>query len=155
MRIHDSLIGAVLLLLSLAVLWHVQSFPPAPGQPYGPALFPGLIAAGMAIASAALTWQGWRAGGPLLAVGAGLRSPRHLAAFVAALAGSVFYILAVNTVGFILCSLVVLVALQLALGVRVPVALAVALLATLVIHTCFYKLLRVPLPWGWLQPIAW
>jgi putative tricarboxylic transport membrane protein len=155
MRIHDSLIGAVLLLLSLAVLWHVQSFPPAPGQPYGPALFPGLIAAGMAIASAALTWQGWRAGGPLLAVGAGLRSPRHFAAFVAALAGSVFYILAVDAVGFILCSLVVLVALQVALGVRVPVALAVALLATLVIHTCFYKLLRVPLPWGWLQPIAW
>ena len=116
---------------------------------------PRLIAAGMALASAALVWQGWRAGGPLLAAGAGLRSPRHLAALLAALGGAVFYILAVDAVGFILCSMVVLVSLQVALGVRVPVALGVALLATLVIHTCFYKLLRVPLPWGWLQPIAW
>lgn len=155
MRIHDSLTGALLLLLSLAVLWHVQSFPPAAGQPYGPALFPGLIAGGLALASAALVWQGWRAGGPLLAAGDGLRSPRHLAALATALGGMVFYILAVDTLGFIVCSLVVLIALQVALGVRVPVALGAALLATLVIHSCFYKLLRVPLPWGWLQPIAW
>jgi putative tricarboxylic transport membrane protein len=28
-------------------------------------------------------------------------------------------------------------------------------LLTLAIHFCFYRLLRVPLPWGWLQPIAW
>ena len=50
MRLHDSLIGGVLLLLSLAVLWHVQGFPPAAGQQYGPALFPGLVAGGLALA---------------------------------------------------------------------------------------------------------
>lgn len=155
MRVHDSLTGAALLLLSLAVLWHVQGFPPAAGQPYGPALFPGLIAGGLAIASAVLAWQGFRAGGPLLALGEGLRSPRHLAAFAAALAGMVFYILAVDALGFIVCSVLILLATQLALGVRLPVALGVAVLATLVIHLCFYKLLRVPLPWGWLQPVAW
>ena len=33
----------------------------------------------------------------------------------------------------------------------VPLALAV----TLVIHYAFYKLLKVPLPWGVLQGIAW
>jgi putative tricarboxylic transport membrane protein len=27
--------------------------------------------------------------------------------------------------------------------------------ATLVIHFAFYKLLRVPLPWGMLTPYAW
>ncbi len=155
MRIHDSLTGGLLLLLSLAVLWHIQGFPPAPGQPYGPALFPGLIAGGLALASLALLWQGLRSGRPWLEVDAGLRSGRQLAAFAAALAGMVFYILAVDALGFIVCSVIVLMALLVALRVRVPVALAVALLATLVIHTCFYKLLRVPLPWGWLQPIAW
>ena len=72
-----------------------------------------------------------------------------------ALAGTVFYILCADTVGFIVCSVLVLLALQWALGVRPLLALGVALLATLVIHACFYKLLRVPLPWGWLQPIAW
>jgi putative tricarboxylic transport membrane protein len=39
--------------------------------------------------------------------------------------------------------------------VRPPVALAVGVAATLVIHTCFYKLLKVPLPWGVLQRFAW
>lgn len=155
MRIHDSLTGAVLLLLSLAVLWHIQGFPPAAGQQYGPALFPGLIAGGLAIASALLCWQGWRSGQPLAVLNAGLRSPRHVLAFVAALAGTLFYILCADALGFVVCSVLVLLALQWALGVRPAVALGVALLATLVIHTCFYKLLRVPLPWGWLQPIAW
>lgn len=155
MRIHDSLIGALLLMLSLAVLWHVQSFPPAAGQQYGPALFPGLIAAGLALASLALIWQGRKSGGPLLSAGPGLRSRRHVTSFVAALAGMVFYILCANVLGFIVCSMLVLVVLQWALGVRIGVALAVALLTTLVIHSCFYKLLRVPLPWGVLQPFAW
>lgn len=155
MRVHDSLMGAVLLLLSLAVLWHIQSFPPAAGQQFGPALFPGLIAGGLAIASLLLAWQGRRQGGPWLARNAGMRSPRHLAAFAAVVGGMVFYILAVEALGFIVCAVVVLVVLQRALGVRPLVAVGVALVATLVIHTCFYKLLRVPLPWGWLQAVAW
>ncbi len=155
MRIHDSLTGAVLLLLSLAVLWHIQGFPPAAGQQFGPALFPGLIAGGLAIASLVLVWQGWRSGGPLLVLSEGARSPRHLAGFAATLAGMVFYILAADALGFIVCSVLILVVMQLALGVRPLVAAGVAVLATLLIHACFYKLLRVPLPWGWLQPIAW
>lgn len=155
MRIHDSLTGTLLLLLSLAVLWHIQGFPPAAGQPYGPALFPGLIAGGLALASVGLIWQGRRAGGPLVQLGEGLRSPRHLLAFAVTLGGMVFYILAADTLGFIVCSMLILVLLQVALGVRLPMALLCALVATLVIHACFYKLLRVPLPWGWLQAIAW
>ena len=155
MRIHDSLIGTLLLMLSLAVLWHVQSFPPAAGQQYGPALFPGLIAAGLGLASLGLIWQGRKSGDPLLSPGPGLRSRRHVIGFVTALAGMVFYILCADVLGFLICSMLVLVAVQWALGVRIGVALAVALVTTLVIHTCFYKLLRVPLPWGVLQPIAW
>ena len=155
MRIHDSLIGGVLLLLSLAVLWHVQGFPPAAGQQYGPALFPGLVAGGLALASAVLAWQGLRSPRPWLVLSDGLRSPRRLAAFAITLGSMVFYILLSETLGFIVCGLVVLVALQWACGVRPLLALAVAIAATLVIHTCFYKLLKVPLPWGVLQPLAW
>ena len=155
MRIHDSLIGGVLLLLSLAVLWHIQGFPPAAGQQYGPALFPGLIAIGLAAASAVLAWQGLRRPQPWLVLSEGLRSPRHLAAFAITLGSMVFYILLSETLGFIVCSLVVLVALQWACGVRPLAAVAVAIAATLVIHTCFYKLLKVPLPWGLLQRFAW
>ncbi|NDZ11410.1 tripartite tricarboxylate transporter TctB family protein [Variovorax sp. WS11] len=155
MRIHDSLIGAALLLLSLAVLWHIQGFPPAAGQNFGPALFPGLAAAGLALCSLALTWQGLRSGQPLLVLGEGLRSPRRLAAFAIVIASMAFYILLADRLGFVLCSLLILTLLQWACGVRLPVALAVAVAATLVIHTCFYKLLKVPLPWGVLQRFAW
>jgi len=34
-------------------------------------------------------------------------------------------------------------------------ALLVALIATFVVHFAFYKMLRVPLPWGILTPWAW
>jgi putative tricarboxylic transport membrane protein len=30
-----------------------------------------------------------------------------------------------------------------------------AVVVTLIIHYAFYKLLRVPLPWGLLQGVAW
>ena len=48
-----------------------------------------------------------------------------------------------------------LVALIWVLRVRLAVVVPVALLMTLLIHYAFYKLLRVPLPWGVLQRIAW
>ncbi len=81
--------------------------------------------------------------------------PRHLAAFVLVIAGMTFYILLSETIGFVLCSVLVLFVLQWACGVRPRTAALVALAATLVIHTCFYKLLKVPLPWGVLQRWAW
>ena len=155
MRIHDGLIGAVLLLLSLAVLWHVQSFPPAPGQDYGPAVFPGLIAAGLALASIALILQGFSQGQAWLTVGKGLRSGRHLLAFAVVLLGSVAYVLLVDRLGFIICSLALLISLQWACGVRWGLNIGVALIATLAIHAAFYKLLKVPLPWGLLDRLAW
>jgi putative tricarboxylic transport membrane protein len=42
-------------------------------------------------------------------------------------------------------------------ALRVPPlrAALIAVIATLVIHTAFYKLMRVPLPWGVLTPFAW
>ncbi len=155
MRIHDSLIGGVLLVLSLLVLWHVQGFPPAPGQDYGPAVFPGVIAAGLALASLALIWQGISEKQHRFQLGEGLRSGRHLLAFAIVIAGTVLYIMLVDTLGFIVCSITLLVALQWACGVRWSLNLAVALIATLAIHTAFYKLLKVPLPWGLLERFAW
>ena len=43
----------------------------------------------------------------------------------------------------------------LTLRVRLALIVPVALVSMLVIHTLFYKGLRVPLPWGVLTPIAW
>jgi len=155
MRIHDSLLGSVLLLLAFAVLWSLRRFPEPIGQPYGAALFPGLIAGGLAVCSLALIVQGARARKPWVEVGEGLHHPRHRLGFLTVIGALVFYILCAETLGFVLCGTLMLMALLWAFAVRARWIVPIAVAATLVIHTAFYKLLKVPLPWGVLENWAW
>jgi len=155
MRIHDSLLGSVLLLLALAVLWSLRGFPEPIGQPYGAALFPGLIAGGLAVCSLALIVQGARARKPWVQVSEGLRRPRHRLGFLTVIGALVFYILCAETLGFVLCGTLMLTALLWAFAVRPRWIVPIAIVVTLVIHTAFYKLLKVPLPWGVLENWAW
>ena len=57
--------------------------------------------------------------------------------------------------GFILVGVIYLAALFWVYGVSRKWILPVAIVVTLVIHYAFYKLLRVPLPWGILERFAW
>jgi putative tricarboxylic transport membrane protein len=66
-----------------------------------------------------------------------------------------FYIAASDFLGFLICSTAILSAMFTTLGVRWKWILPLSLIVTLVVHTIFYKLLRVPLPWGILMPIQW
>ncbi len=153
MRVNDALIGAVLLALALAVLWHARTFPTVPGQPYGSALFPTLGAVGLAVAAVLLIVQGLRSGAPLLSKSAASRSGAIAAAVT--IAALLFYLLASQRLGFIISAVLMLTAMLWAYGVRRALIVPVALVTTLVIHTLFFKLLKVPLPWGWLAPVAW
>jgi len=153
MRVNDALIGAVLLALSLAVLWHVRTFPPVPGQPYGSALFPTLAAAGLGVTAVLLIVQGLRSKTPLRQASAAERAGRIAAAVTIAALG--FYLLLSEWLGFILSAVLMLVAMLWAYGVRRKLILPLALVATVVIHTLFFKLLKVPLPWGLLAPVTW
>ncbi len=157
MKLNDAIFGALLLALGLGVLVAVQSFPRIPGQQVGPALFPGLIAAGLCVAGLILLVRGvlHRAHRPWVQVQPWVRSPRHLLAFVLVISAIVFYILASQALGFLLTSALILVSLFWVLRVPVKTAMLAAVVATLVIHFAFYKLLRVPLPWGVLTPYAW
>jgi len=76
-------------------------------------------------------------------------------AFAVVLAVNVFYVLFATPLGFIPTAFVYLVALFLVLGVRRTLVVPLALAVTLVIHYAFYKLLKVPLPWGILERFAW
>jgi putative tricarboxylic transport membrane protein len=156
-KLNDAIFGLVLLALGGAVLFAVRNFPNIPGQPVGPALFPGLIAIGLCIAGFMLVVRGWRAraDGPWLEWDDWVRSPRHALALAILLGSIVFYILAANWLGFLPTAFVILTALFLALRVAPGRAVLIAAIATLVIHFAFYKLLRVPLPWGLLTPWAW
>lgn len=157
MRLNDAVLGLLFAALGGLVLFAVQGFPKIPGQPVGPALFPGLIACGLCITGAILMVRGWRerASQPWLEWDDWVRSPRHIAAFALLVGGVVLYIAGSDKLGFIPCAFVILTALFLVLRVPVGRAVIIAVIATLVVHFAFYKLLRVPLPWGLLTPIAW
>ena len=161
MKLNDAVWGALLLLLAMAILVHVQSFRTIPGQQYGPAIFPGLIAVGLAICAVLLIVKGlatrtqdsrrvqWMTLAPWTS------SRRHVFAFALTVGVNVFYILLVDRLGFIPTGVIYLAALFAVFGVRLIWIVPLALLLTLVIHTAFYKLLKVPLPWGLLQGFIW
>ncbi len=157
MKFNDAISGLLLLLLAVAVLVNVSSFPTIPGQNIGPAAFPGLLAWLLLLCSVLLIVRGFRSSvrTPLVEMGAWMRSPYHLRNFFITTGCLLFYILASDFLGFLICAFAILCTLFWALQVRARLIVPIALGVTLLIHTIFYKGLRVPLPWGILLPLQW
>ena len=156
MKISDAVFGAVFLLVGIVVVVHVQGFPRIPGQQVGPGLFPGLIATGLAACGVLLIVSGYRkrAAEPWYETAEWMRSGRHFVAFAAIVGGVVAYVFFAEAVGFLVVSPLLLWMWFTVLGVPRRRAVIVAVVATLVIWYAFYKLLRVPLPWGILTGVA-
>jgi putative tricarboxylic transport membrane protein len=150
LKLNDAVFGALFLALSLLVLWTIQGYPKIPGQNVGPAAFPGVAAALLALCSLLLIVQGLRAGGtvPWFQRGAWTSHPPQLIAFAVTVLGLLLYVLASERIGFLFTGVVMVGSLMLALRVRWPTALMAAIAATVLIHVAFYRGLRVPLPWG-------
>ena len=55
MKIHDTLNALGIAAFGGWVLWYIQRFPPMPGQKFGPAVYPGVIACGLLICAAVLS----------------------------------------------------------------------------------------------------
>ena len=157
MKINDTLSGAAIAALGLTILVHVQSFPPMPGQRVGPAMFPGLLAVGLLICAAfvigrgiktlhADSWVVWPEwfGQKRIALGFAL-IPIVL----------IVYAAVSEALGFLPTAVAFLFVLFRVFEVRTGMALAVAVGGSLAIHYIFYKLLKVPLPWGVLKSFAW
>ncbi|MDP9969103.1 putative tricarboxylic transport membrane protein [Variovorax paradoxus] len=157
MKFNDAIFGAILLALGIVVLAVVQGYPGIPGQQVGPALFPGLIAAGLCVCGAMLLAKGWRErhAAAWVRLGDWAASSRHVLSAALVIGAVLFYMFASERLGFLPTAAISLLALMLAMRVPPGRALLIALVAALLIHAAFYKLLRVPLPWGVLMPIAW
>jgi putative tricarboxylic transport membrane protein len=125
-----------------------------PGQKFGPAWFPGLIAAGLGLCGFFLIVSGVRQRGPWLALPVWVSQRRPLFGVGSVIIGLLFYILAADKLGFHLTGVVLLAAWMRILGASWRVALVAAVLATIAIHLSFYKALRIPLPWGLLEQYA-
>lgn len=155
MRPHDALSGWLLFCFGIAVVVCAQTFPPMPGQNVGPAFFPKLIGGGLAVSGLVQAWTGRRTGGGWFEVEEWVRRPRMVVNFCVVVGSLVFYALAVDVLGFFVAAFVFLAGLFFAFGVGVRWIAPLAAVASFAIHFSFYTLLRVPLPWGWLEGIGW
>ena len=119
-----------------------------PGQRFGPAWFPGVIGAGLGICGVLLIVAGVRQGAPWLASPDWIFRRRPFLGVAGVLGGLVFYILAADTLGFHITGIVLLASWVRILGGSWRMAAVAAVVGTVAIHLSFYKLLRIPLPWG-------
>jgi putative tricarboxylic transport membrane protein len=156
-KVNDAIAGALLLAFALAIGLYAETLPTIPGQRYGAAAFPMLIAVGLAGCSVALIRKGAQAWslGPWMEWADWTRHTRSLVNLAITLALLFGYVFFSEPIGFIPIAVAVLFVQCLSLRVKLWLAALVAVVATLLIHAAFYKLLRVPLPWGVLTPIAW
>lgn len=147
----DRATGVALALLSLAVLWTARSFPNVPGQKVGAGFLPLLVGSGLLVCGLLLLWRSFDAARYREAPAA---PPWGRAAAALVVLGAVAaYIVLSDRVGFLIIAPLMLLACFRAFGVGWRAALLWAAIGALTVHLAFYKLLRVPLPWGVLRPL--
>jgi putative tricarboxylic transport membrane protein len=165
MLISDKISGIALVGLGAAAAYGGSLLPPVPGQQVGPNVFPMVVGAGLVLC------------GALIALGVGSQIEQEAEAELAAHAshemsapvGSpamravktllppallLIYVLVGEQLGFVPTAFAIVLTVSLAMGARLKLALPLALIAPVVVHLIFLKLLRVPLPPG-LLPMPW
>jgi putative tricarboxylic transport membrane protein len=160
MRTNDAISGAILIALALVMITLTATFPPFPGQKYGPSLFPRLLGAGMILCGALLIVRGLktrRGGEALVMAPQWLAEPWRLVSFLLVPGVTLLSILAWDKIGFVPITLASLLAMFFWFRVRPATAVFGAIVATVLLQLFFGKLMRVPLPLGWLLnlPPGW
>lgn len=151
MQRTDRWAGLALAGLGLAVMWTARAFPNVPGQKLGAGFLPMLVGAGLLLCAVALVIRSLRAAA-YAGLGAEEQRREHFGSSLVIIGAVVGYIVLADRVGFLIVAPLCLIAGFLALRVKLSHALLWALAGTIVVHVAFYKLLRVPLPWGVLRP---
>lgn len=148
MRFNDALIGAALIALAAAVFLYARTLPAIPGQQYGAAVFPMLVAFGLAGCGVALAISGarnWEGG---VQPAPWMREPASWFRLGLTFALILLYIFGADRLGFMPVAFVILAVMITMLGGRWWIAVPVAALVTLVVAKSFGSLLLVPLPRG-------
>jgi putative tricarboxylic transport membrane protein len=158
LKVHDALSGAGLAALGGVVLWHIQGI----SGDAGPEIRPGMVSGARRrgpwfFAVRFSSCKGCAPQGraqPWFTPPAWIRKPRPLAGVAAIIGGLLFYVFAADSLGFYITGILLLTTWSRLLGASWRLSLGVATVATLVIHLSFYKLLRIPLPWGIFERFA-
>ncbi len=161
MQLSDRVTGLTIAAIGAVAIYGASLLPPMPGQPVGPSIFPIVVGAGLCLCGALISLgigRGFEeeAEADLAAHEAPLPPPSRAARLKALIpiAALLFYVLAVDTLGFALTAAAMVAVVAAALGARWKIVVGLALLAPPVVHLMFFKLLRVPLPDG-LLPMPW
>jgi len=169
MKVSDRVIGLMLVVLGGFVFWGGSLLPPVPGQQVGPDVFPMVIGAGLVIC------------GILIMAGVGRTFEEEEAIVTSAAGdvakadelepdrgfvegflqdgwrvlvppGALFfYYFASEKLGFWITATLMIFVLAWSQGAKIKWAVALAAVAPIFVHLVFYKLLRVPLPFGILK----
>ena len=152
MQRADRWLGLALALLAAAVLWTARDFPNVPGQKVGAGFLPMLVGAGLLLCGVALMLRSLRAAAYVDEKAAAAPGSEHFGSSLVVIGVIVAYVALADRLGFLIVAPLGLLAVFKALRVATRPALLWAVAGTLVVHVAFYKLLRVPLPWGLLRP---
>jgi putative tricarboxylic transport membrane protein len=156
LRINNWLFGAALIVAAIAIILDALSFPEVPGQNYGPALFPDIIAAGFILCGLALVIDGIRSRGllGLVELGEWARSGGRIFDVAMICGGIVLLIALWDVVGFLIgATLLTGTCISRFRGGKIVTSFIFALVACLIIDMSFRRLLLVPLPLGPLDGI--
>ena len=162
-RTVDRAAGIALAVLGVAVFVSSRGFPVVPGQKLGAGFLPGIVGVGLMLCAVALVLRSLRGpstppapstGDAPASEGAAPAPERlRIGPPLLVVASIIAFVVLAEPVGFLLVAPPCLMVLQRALGRRWGESLLWALGATVVVHLVFYKVLRVPLPWGLLPPL--
>ena len=152
MQTTDRWLGLAMALLAAAVMWSARAFPAVPGQKLGAGFLPMLVGAGLLVCGLALVWRSFGAAAYTGEDAAPAAGTEHFGSAAVIIGVILFYIAAAERLGFLIVAPICLVVVFKALRAATVPSLLWALGGTVVVHVAFYKLLRVPLPWGVLRP---
>ncbi len=151
MRTNDLISGLVIIALAILMLVLTLNFPPFPGQKYGPSLFPRLLGVALIVCAVLLIMRHVKTGtGPALTMAPWLSEPWRVVSFALVLLVPLLSILLWDRIGFVPIGFVCLLTLFAWFRTRPATAVFAAVTGTILLQLFFGKLMRVPLPPGWL-----
>lgn len=156
MKVHDVVVGLVFVCFGIFVVAYSQTLSPPRHLTYGPGFFPSLIGGGLILVGAGIAAQGLRTLRlqPLAVSPDWLGSPLMAVRFWVLPVGVVFYLFAVEALGFLLTVFLMLTAILKANGVSTRGSVVVGFAVAAVVNIVFASLLHVPLAWGLLEPVS-
>jgi putative tricarboxylic transport membrane protein len=157
MRINDAILGVIIIAFSILVMVDAHSYPALPGVPYGPGLFPTIIAGCMLLGGLILIFKGlrhFRESG-WFSWDNWAKRPRTYVTLCLIFLALLFYIFFSERLGFLLTSVMILFPLLLWTRgrERFVSSLIISISFSFIIYLAFAKLVRVPLPPGLMEGI--